>query len=303
MIFVIIFFTIVIVCLFSFKITFYRSRKDDNIYNIPPGEDYQTQKDYFVSLIDNFNKISYEDVYITAFDGLKLHGRYYHCNDNSPIDICFHGYRGTGVRDFCGGTKTCFKSKHNVLVIDQRAHGLSEGKTITFGIKERYDCVAWIEYIVKRFPQNKILLYGISMGATTILMASNLNLPQNVVGIIADSPFSKPDAIIKKVMSDMHLPVSVMYPLVYLSALIFGRFKLNSASATESVKNTKIPILLIHGKKDSFVPYEMSKEISSNAPSLFKLYECEGAEHGISYIVNEKEYENLVKKFLKKVLK
>ena len=282
--------------------TFYRNKKDDNIYNIPPGKAYQEQKNCFIKLIDDFNKIDYEDVYITAYDGLKLHARYYHCSDKSPVDICFHGYRGTSVRDFCGGTKTCFKSKHNVLVVDQRAHGLSKGKIITFGIKERFDCLSWVNYIVKRFPKNNILLYGISMGAATILMASELKLPKNVVGIIADSPFSSPPAIIKKVIGDMHLPSKLLYPFVYCSAYIFGHFNLNSASAVESVKKTKIPILLIHGKADTFVPCYMSKEIKKNGKSIYRLILFDGAEHGISYIKDEKTYEKYFQEFLHYVL-
>ena len=140
----IILFLIVIFCLYILKEKFYRNPKVDDIHNIPSGEAYQKSKEYFIELIDKFNNLPYEDVYIKSYDGKKLHGRYYHYSDDAPVDICFHGYRGTLIRDFCGGAQICFECKHNVLVVDQRAHGLSEGNIITFGIKERFDCLAWI---------------------------------------------------------------------------------------------------------------------------------------------------------------
>lgn len=296
-------FIVLIVSAISYKIAFRKSKKDDNIYNIPAGKDYQKQKDMFINLIDNFNKIPYEDVYIESRDGLKLHARYYHVKDNAPLDICFHGYRATAVRDFCGGVKMCINNKHNVLLIDERAHGKSEGKTITFGIKERYDCLDWIDYAIDRFGNIKILLYGISMGAATILMASNLITCNNVVGIVADCPYSSPSKIIKKVCStDMHLPSSLMFPFIYLGALIYGRFNLKESSPVESVRDCKIPILLIHGKSDSFVPFEMSEEIKENATNYLKLVLVPNAEHGLSYIVDEEKYKENVQEFLKKVL-
>ncbi|MBQ6840700.1 MAG: alpha/beta hydrolase [Bacilli bacterium] len=289
--------------LYIFKEAFYRNPKDDDIHNIPDGEAYQKSKEYFIELIDKFNNLPYENVYIKTYDGKKLHGRYYHCSDDAPIDICFHGYRGTLVRDFCGGAKICFECKHNVLVVDQRAHGFSEGKTISFGIRERYDCVEWVKYIVNRFPNNKILLYGVSMGGATILMASNLNLPKNVVGIVADSPFSSPEKIIRKVLDDRGFPNRIFYPFIYISALIFGGLNLKHGSAIESVKNTNIPILLIHGKKDTFVPCSMSKDIKKAAKTCYDLALFENAEHGISYIADEKTYTKIVKDFIKSVLK
>ena len=301
-VFIVLLAIILIFSAITYKIVFRKSKKDNNIYNIPEGKDYQQKKDMFINLIDNFNKISYEDVYIKSHDELNLHARYYHIKDSAPLNICFHGYRATSTRDFCGGIKMCFDNGHNVLLIDERAHGKSDGKAITFGIKERYDCLDWINYAINRFPSSKILLYGISMGAATILMASNLITSNNVVGIIADCPYSSPSKIIKKVCKDMKLPPNLVFPFIYLGGLIYGRFNLNESSAIESVKDCKIPILIMHGKNDSFVPSEMSKEIKTNATSDLKLVLFPNAEHGLSYIVDENKYRKNVQDFLKKVL-
>ena len=156
------------------------------------------------SMIEEARNIPFERVYITSHDGLKLSGRYYHQQDGAPLDICFHGYRGTPARDFSGGIQIMLREGHNVLMIEERAHLESEGHTITFGIKERYDALDWIQYALQRFGEDtRIILVGISMGAATVLMASELELPEQVKGIVADCPYTSPEVIIKKVCKDM----------------------------------------------------------------------------------------------------
>lgn len=146
------------------------------------------------------DELTFESVFITSFDGVKLYARYYHVRDGAPLQIQFHGYRGSALLDFCGGNKLAREIGHNTLVVDQRAHGKSGGNTITFGINERYDCLSCINYAVERSgKETPIFLSGVSMDAATVLMASELNLPDNVIGIIADSPYSSPEEIIRKV--------------------------------------------------------------------------------------------------------
>ena len=189
--------------------------------------------------------------------------RYYHVRDGAPLQIQFHGYRGAALRDFCGGNKLARESGQNTLVVDQRAHGKSGGNTITFGIRERLDCLSWVKYANQRFSSGTpIFLSGVSMGATTVLMASELKLPANVMGIIADCPYSSPEVIIRKVCrEDMHLPPALTMPLIRLGARLFGHFVLNESSAVQAVGNKNIPILLLHGEDDRFVPCDMSREI------------------------------------------
>ena len=169
-----------------------------------------------LSLIRQMDEIPYEAVTISAQDGTKLAVRYYHVRDGAPLQIQLHGYRGTALRDFCGGNKLARESGQNTLVVDQRAHGKSGGTTITFGIRERLDCLCWVEYASQRFGSDiPVFLSGVSMGAATVLMASELELPANVVGIIADCPYSSPEAIIRKVcQQDMHLPPVLVMPSV-----------------------------------------------------------------------------------------
>ncbi|MCH5171696.1 MAG: alpha/beta hydrolase [Erysipelotrichales bacterium] len=286
---------------FAYRLVFYVPTKhDENIYAIPDDEQYLSNRDVMIALIKEIDTLEYERVYIKAKDDIKLSARYYHVKDGAPLQIQFPGYKGSSIRDFCGGNKLARELGFNVLLVDQRAHGMSEGHTITFGIKERYDCLSWIDYALERFGKDvSIYLAGVSMGGATVLMASEFNLPTNVHGIVADCPFTTPPAVIKKVCKDMHYNPRIMYPFIYLGALLFGHFKLNSANSAEAVKNTNIPILLIHGEDDKIVPCEMSKEIKNNCNSYSKLYTFPNAGHGISYIIDNVQYKQIATSFFK----
>lgn len=290
-----------------YRMAFYsRARgRVENMYDIPASPQYQPQRERMRRLIDDFAAIPFESVEITSRDGLPLRARYYHTADHAPLDILVHGYRGSAIRDFCGGAQIGRSFGHNLLLVDQRAHGASGGTTITFGVRERFDVLDWIAYALKRFgPDVSIGLYGVSMGAATVLMAAGLDLPENVRGVVADCPYSAPEAIIRKVAGeDMHLPASLAMPLVRLSARLIGRFSLREASAVEAVKRAKVPILIIHGEDDRFVSCGMSREIRAANPDCVQLETFPHAGHGLSYIVDTERYTRAVIGFEKKILR
>jgi len=266
------------------------------------GEQYKKSKQYMTELINEFRAKEFEAVEIKSFDGLKLCGKYYHTSDDAPLQILCHGYKGSPERDFCGGSKLAFQAGHNVLAIVQRAHGESDGRTISFGINERKDLLAWINYANKRFgTDTDIILSGVSMGAATVLMASGVELPENVRCIMADCPYSSPYAIIRKVCADMKLPPAPLMPFIKLAAKLIGHFDLCECSAEEAVRLAKIPILLIHGEDDRFVPCDMSRAIAENS-SLIQFETFPNAGHGLSFIEDEERYTKLVSDFIEKTL-
>ena len=291
---------------FSYRTAFYSSahRKEDH-YALPQGEQYEKERQRMLSLIREMDGIPFEPISISAYDGTRLFARYYHVRDGAPLQIQFHGYRGTALRDFCGGNKLARESGHNTLVVDQRAHGKSSGTTITFGIRERWDCLSWAEYANQRFGSDTpIFLCGVSMGAATVLMASELELPANVIGIIADCPYSSPETIIRKVCrEDMHLPPALVMPFIRLGARLFGYFDLREASALEAVQHTHIAILLLHGEDDRFVPCDMSREIFDACAGEKNCITFPGAGHGLSYIVDTERYSEAVSRFVDQCLR
>ena len=175
---------------------------------------------------------------------------------------------------------------------------LPERMTDGYGINERYDVLAWTNYVVKRFGEKqRILLAGISMGAATVLMASELNLPKQVRGILADCPYTSPAEIISTVGKSKGIPMMLALPMAELGARIWGGFSLSSVSALSTVRLARVPILLIHGEADKFVPCEMSRRIAGANPKLIELHTFPGAGHGLSYLVDTERYVNLVQEF------
>lgn len=254
-------------------------------------------RDKITKMIDDLNAVPYERVGVRSFDGLPLAGRYYHQKDGAPLQICFHGYRGTPSRDFSGGARAHLDAGYNVLLAEERAHCSSGGHYITMGVRERRDVLTWVEYAVDRFgPDVRIQLNGISMGAATVLMAAGLGLPENVRGVAADCPFTSPGEIVKKVLRDMHLPVGAVFPLMALGTRLFAGFDMYEADAAEAVRGLTLPILLIHGEADSFVPCDMSRAIAAANP-LIELHTFPGAEHGVSYLADEERYRRIAAEF------
>ncbi len=293
---------LLITVLICYCIPFYTDRRRHfSLFYDLEGDELDEGRRYCRSLIENFIKIPYEDVYTESCDGLRLHGRYYHKKDGAPLFIQCHGYKSRPDRDFSGIGAECLELGYNILLIDHRAHGESEGRTISFGIKERFDVKCWAEYAVNRFGNDiKIVLEGISMGAATVLMAAELPLPENVIAIHADCPYSSPKDIIKKVARDMHLPAEFMYPFVKLGARLFGGFSLEAASSVEAVKGTELPILLIHGTGDSFVPCEMSDKIAESGKTV-TYKKIADAHHGLSFVKDHGTYMATFTEFLDKV--
>lgn len=137
-----------------------------------------------------------EDIFLPSFDGLRLHGQLVQQPESKGTILLFHGYRSSWVIDFSIVLPYYYSLGYDLLVVDERAHGQSEGDYITFGVRERRDVVTWAQYAAMHFgPAHPLILDGLSMGAATVLMASELDLPASVRGIIADCGFSSPYAI------------------------------------------------------------------------------------------------------------
>lgn len=270
---------------------------------VPSGEQYAVRKAELEEMIRTAEAIPYEEVTIRSHDGLLLYGRYYAGQPGAPIQIQMHGYRSNPLRDFSGGLQLALKNGQSVLLVSQRCHERSEGKCLTFGIQERKDCMRWAQYARERFgAQMPIFLAGISMGAATVLMASELDLPDNVRGIIADCPYSSPEAIIKETIRSSGRSVGLYYPITRLTQILFGGVDFESASPVEAVKHAKVPLLLIHGEDDRFVPCDMSREIYAACTGKARLVTIPNAGHALSYVVDGETYAKEMNAFIAECL-
>ena len=283
-----------LVCYICYRIAFYappRKPKPEGFIDLPPGKAYEPFYQQMTDWVLQVRKLHREYFRITSFDGLELHASYYEFAPGAPLEIMFHGYRGNAERDLPGGVQRCFACGRSALVVDQRCAGRSGGSTITFGIKEHRDCLAWVDFAVNHFgPGVKIILTGISMGAATVLMAAGEELPENVIGILADCGYSTPKAIMHKVMGDMKLPPKLCWPFVRWGAKIFGGFDPEENSPMDAMKRCKLPVIFFHGEDDGFVPCHMSREVYDACPTRKAILTVPGADHGLSYPVDMEGY-------------
>ncbi len=249
--------------------------------------------------IDFIKKTPHEWYYTTAFDGVKLAARYYDNNSTCTIFL-FHGYRSSAEHDFSCAVEMYYKMGFNILLADQRAHGKSDGKLITFGVKESRDVVSWAEFVNAKFSPKQLIISGISMGATTVLLSLKHNLPQNVKGVIADCGFTSPADIIEKVGKDsFKVNANFFIPFLNLACKLFGKFSITNDSTVDAVKNTELPIMFIHGEKDNFVPCEMTKKTFAECKENCHIFLSKEAGHGLSFLVDTDDVLAQLKSFLK----
>lgn len=266
--------------------------------DLPEGEIYEPFHPAMKRWAEEARALPQEPVQITTPDGLTLRGIYYEFSPDAPVEIMVHGYRGNSERDMSGGVQRCFRLGHSALIVDQRASGKSDGSVITFGIREHQDCLLWLDYVLRRFgPDVRVILTGISMGAATVMMTADKNLPENVMGILADCGYTSPKDIILEVIPKMKLPAKLMYPFVRLGAILFGHFDPEADSPGKALQNSTVPVIFFHGDGDDFVPCAMSRENFGVCASRKKLVIVPGAGHGLAYPTDIEGYLKEVKEF------
>ena len=290
------------VCVFFFVAGYFcfvhackRSRKRDpaarGYINTSRYKEYERE---VAEELERYKEISAhgECVEIKSHDGLTLRATYIPSPSfKKKLVIVFHGYRSCAEADFGCIIGELIGEGISVLAVDQRSHGRSEGKYVTFGTHEKYDCRDWCRYAFERFVEDvDIYIYGVSMGGATVLMASALELPPNVRGVIADCPFTTPWEIIKRrLWRRYRVPV---YPTIYFMnywSRQLASFDFRGDSSEESARS-ELPILIFHGKADSYVPISMSERIFSALGEKASFVKFDGAGHARSYLSDKRRY-------------
>lgn len=239
-----------------------------------------------------------ETVSITAADGTPLVG-HWSCNPRAKrVILAMHGWRSSWSRDF--GTVSDFWDAHqcSVLYAEQRGQNNSGGDYMGFGLSERYDCLDWINWIMERCGTDiPIYLAGVSMGATTVLMAAGLPLPDSVHGIFADCGFTSPDAIWRHIANN-NLHIAYGLRGMIIDELYQKKTNLDANYSTvDALKDSDIPILFVHGTDDHFVPVSMTYENYKACRAPKRLLIVPGADHGMSYYLEPEQYEAMALQF------
>lgn len=267
------------------------------------GSDWAMNKPIITEGIQWYREQQKEEVSIQSFDGLKLYGDLFQAEKpNGRVVLMVHGFKSSGEREYGAMIPFLHEAGYDVLVVDDRAHGRSEGDYIGFGCLDREDCYQWIHYLNRRYKgKYDIFLHGVSMGGATVLMASELNLPPRVKGIVDDCGFTSPKAEMYHVMNaSRYSYTSFILQISNRICQVLAGYGFEDCSAVEAVKNTKIPVFVIHGKADTFVPTYMGVKIYQACKSEKYIWLVNGAGHGESYYRKPEEYQRKVLEFFER---
>ncbi len=240
---------------------------------------------------------------ITSADGLKLYADIYTSNpDSHKWVIAVHGYTASRLMMPSYG---CMFSRHgfNVLAPDLKGHGESEGDYIGMGWPDRKDILLWIDVICQRDPQAEIVLYGVSMGAATVMMTSGEDLPSNVKAVVEDCGYTSVWDIFADEMDVLfHLPTFPLLNTASVIATMRAGYDFTEASSVEQVKKSTVPMMFIHGSEDNFVHTEMVYDVYAACNTRKEIMVVENAGHGQSYYYAPEMYEERVFAFLDEVM-
>lgn len=240
---------------------------------------------------DKKHNLNESMISISADDGINLCAKINRSESSKKWAILVHSYRTD--HKFMNEYAVEYQKKgYNTLQPDNRAHGQSEGKYIGMGYLDQYDILCWIRYILEIDPDAEIILHGVSMGGATLMMLSGQpNLPTNIKCIIEDCGYtSAEDYLTWKLKQRFHLPSFPVIPIADIAFKCMAGYYMHDASCLEAIKNSSVPILFIHGTKDTTVPVEEVYRLYDAASCKKELFIVEGAGHGEACSVQKEDY-------------
>lgn len=255
-----------------------------------------------------YNSASKEDITLKSFDGLNLTSTLImNENPTNKFIVLVHGVSICYV----GSLKyfdIFYRNGFNVLIVNQRRHGKSEGKYSTYGFYEKYDVNMWIEYLKSRFGNDIILgLHGESMGAGTVMETIPLN--DSIKFVIEDCGYSNFHELIgfqitheyKNRLVRKLLRPSLLFANFFMKTK--AKFSMKKIVPIDIVASTSLPMMFVHGKEDYFVPWYMAVDLYKAKTKGYKeLYLVEGAKHAEALEVNKILYEKKIMTFIEKAL-
>lgn len=243
--------------------------------------------------------LKYENINFKTSDNIKIKGWFIQAKTKSDktIIVC-HGYPFDKNNIF--GATYFLAEKFNLLYFDFRYFGESQGKYTTIGYKEKEDFLAAVNFL-KQKNLTKIGALGFSLGAAAIIAANS----KDVKAIVADSSYATLDKMIERTY--FIFPGFTKKPFVFLTKLytkIFLGIDTKDIAPVNDISKIKVPVLLIHGEKDSQIPVENSKILyeASNKDKT-ELWIVPKADHGYAHYLYPEIYEQKLFEFFENNLK
>ncbi len=271
-------------------------RKIKNMNQIEKGE---LEK----GLIDKafLDKLYQEKVSIKSLDGLNLSGMFIHGNENKDKTLLVSHGITSGIPASYKYARPFIERGWNVLLIYHRRHSDSEGKYSTMGYYEKHDLLSWIEFIKEKVVDNSTIgIHGESMGASSALLTANMT--NQIDFIIADCGFSSFHELLLYKFKRSKMPLFPLVDITYRYTKFIAKFNVKDVNPIESIKDSGIPVLFIHGKEDKFVPTFMSENMYKETKGYKEIYLVDDAAHAQSIFVDYETYKNKMMNFVDKVI-
>ncbi len=289
--------------LFAYLIVFVRG-KDVDLNKIKEGHPVFEMKEQINKTYSYLKNLKSEEYVLTNKRNHKVYATLFRLKQEreKPIVVVFnHGWRGNGMADFSFTDCWTLKQGYDLFIPVHEGHGKSEGKFTSFGMRDYQDLKMWIEKVNELYNHNcDIILYGVSMGGHIVLQASSDDL-ENVRLIIEDSGYADTyrelEGQMKKVSK---LFGGIALTICGFLAKLINKLDIKKIDTRNNVKNSKYPILFIHGTADEIVYPYMAQELYDSCGSEKDILIVEGATHIKSYLTNEKVYLDKCLEFIKK---
>ncbi len=243
-----------------------------------------------------WDKVPFKEVKIKSFDGLNLVGHYYDAGSRKTVCLV-HGY-SANYKEMQQYAKYFYEKGYNLLCVENRAHGASEGKVVGMGYLDRKDLLSWLEFLG---DENEVVFLGLSMGASAVCCLAGEKLPKCVKGVISDCAFDNAERELSFAMRKFGKIRKLLLKHLKSYTKRLHNFDINDADMLRFVKNTKVPILYFHGKNDTYVPYKNSQNLYNATPeNLRNLVLVDDADHAMSYQILGVDYERKITNFFRK---
>lgn len=252
---------------------------------------------------EKFEALVKREVSVTSRDGLLLNGHVLESHpDSKRWAIIVHGY--TAALEVSAQFAGMFEDRNfNILLVDQRRHGRSQGSYTTYGYQEKYDVEVWVKWVLDHYGEDAVIgLHGQSLGGGTVLEYLSIAHP-SVKFVVADCPYSDLTELIRYQMTVLNkMPAFPFMSLIDNQLERKAGFRLNQVSPIRAVRESLLPVLFIHGSADTYVPTRMSKDMYEAKSGMKELLIVEGAVHANAYGVDPAGYTRKVHSFIDEAL-